>query len=64
FPEDPEGKLNTTLPRLIYCAINFGGLAFAVYRLGKMGMLPITVADWVSYIQVPVFSERAVRSIV
>ena len=53
FPADPQGKLNTLLPRLLYCAINGLGLAFAGYRINQMGLLPTHLSDWVSSIQAP-----------
>ncbi|GAB4821540.1 hypothetical protein N2152v2_008586 [Parachlorella kessleri] len=53
FPPDPQGKLNTLLPRLLYCAINGLGLAFAGYRINQMGLLPTHLSDWVSSIQAP-----------
>lgn len=57
FPPDPEGKLNTFIPRLLYCLINGGGLAFAGYRINQMGLLPTHLSDWVSSIKAPQVRE-------
>ena len=53
FPPDPEGRLNTLLPRLVFCGVNGLGLAFAAYRINLMGLLPTHLSDWVSSIQAP-----------
>lgn len=59
FPPDPEGKLNTVMPRLVYCAVNGLGLAFAAYRINLMGLLPTHLSDWVSSIDAPQVMEHS-----
>lgn len=52
-----DDKVDTTGPRLLFVAINLAGLAFAVYRLNIMGLLPTTVSDWVSSLPAPLVLE-------
>ncbi|KAL4444681.1 hypothetical protein ABPG77_002498 [Micractinium sp. CCAP 211/92] len=59
FPPDPEGELNTTLPRLTYCAIHGLGVAFAVYKINSMGLLPTHLSDWLSSMRPPTVLEHA-----
>ena len=59
FPADPEGELDTTLPRLTYCAIHGLGVAFAVYKINSMGLLPTHLSDWVSSMRPPAVLEHA-----
>lgn len=55
FPdsESDEGRLNVTLPRLLFCLINLGGLAFALWKINGMGLLPTTASDYIAALQVP-----------
>eukprot|EP00775_Hariotina_reticulata_P003950 gene3950-4204_t len=53
FPPDPEKKLDTLSPRLLYCLINLGQFVFALYKLNSMGLLPTHASDWLSAIAVP-----------
>jgi len=50
-------------PRLVYCAIHGAALAFAVYRIHLMGLLPTHLSDWVAAIQAPEVKERAVAGL-
>jgi Protein of unknown function (DUF1077) len=61
FQRDPELKMNVLVPRLLFCLIHFGGLAFAVHRINTMGLLPVHASDWVSALQVPVIKESFAR---
>jgi ER membrane protein complex subunit 4 len=63
FQPDPEGKLNVVAPRLLYCLIHAGGLAFAIYRIHLMGLLPTHLADWVASVQAPGVVDRAVTGL-
>ena len=63
FLPDPEGRLNVALPRLIFCAIHGAALAFAVYRVHLMGLLPTHPSDWIAAIQAPETKERAVAGL-
>lgn len=62
IPDDPE--LDTLTPRLVYIAINLGGLAFALSRLAGMGLIPTTAADWAWTIPVPSVATHALASII
>lgn len=63
FPADPDGKLNTALPRLLYCAVQSLGLLIALYKIHAMGLLPTNLADWVAAIRVPEVEEKSVTSL-
>lgn len=41
---DPE--LDVLSPRLLFVAIQFGGLLFTMYKLNGMGLLPTHASDW------------------
>jgi hypothetical protein len=53
FPADPEGKLDTLTPRLLYCLIQAGQLIFVLYKLNNMGLLPTHPSDWLSAAAAP-----------
>ncbi len=63
FQPDPSGRLNVTVPRAIYCLIHAAGLAFAVYRIHLMGLLPTNLSDWVAMVQAPPPVARAVTGL-
>ncbi len=63
FPPDPEKKLDTLTPRLIYCLVNGLGLAYACYRIYGMGLFPTHLTDWASTIPAPIVTEVAVSSL-
>eukprot|EP00884_Botryococcus_braunii_P016258 jgi/Botrbrau1/3315/Bobra.0048s0011.2 len=55
FPAEAseEGKLDIMLPRLLYILIQAGGLAFGLWKLHGMGLLPTHASDFVSAMSVP-----------
>ena len=55
FPESEsdDGRLNVWLPRALYCLIHLGGLAFALWKINGMGLLPTHASDYVSAMTVP-----------
>lgn len=55
FPSElsEEGKLDIVLPRLLYILIQAGGLAFGLYKLHGLGLLPTHASDFVSAMSVP-----------
>ena len=63
FQPDDEGKLNIMTPRLLYCLIHAAGLAFAIYRIHLMGLLPTHLSDWVASVQAPGTIDRAVTGL-
>ncbi|KAL3161505.1 hypothetical protein ABBQ32_010380 [Trebouxia sp. C0010 RCD-2024] len=59
IPQDQSGQLDLLKPRLVFCAIQLAGLAFALNKLQGMGLLPTNPSDYVSFLQLPVASEFA-----
>ncbi|CAB1099416.1 unnamed protein product [Ectocarpus sp. CCAP 1310/34] len=45
-----DGKISLLMPKLLFCALNFGGVCVALWKMAKMGLLPVTAADWTSYL--------------
>ncbi|KAJ2548587.1 hypothetical protein EV175_004773 [Coemansia sp. RSA 1933] len=43
-------KLDLTLQKAVYVAINVAGILFGIYRLSIMGLLPTTSSDWLAFI--------------
>ena len=52
-----EEGIDLKIPKLIYLALNILGLAMALYKTHTMGLLPVTSADWTSYIPDKMFTE-------
>lgn len=48
-----DGKLDILLPRLLYILIQAAGLAFGLYKLHGLGLLPTHASDFVSAMSVP-----------
>ena len=48
FAHDPAVDL--TLPKLAFVGCNCGMIALALWKLNTMGLLPITAADWTSFL--------------
>lgn len=48
FPADAAegGAIDVLTPRLVFCAVQAAGLAFALHRLNGMGLLPTRAADY------------------
>ena len=61
FPaaESEEGRLNTMLPRALYCLIQAGGLAFALWKVNGMGLLPTHPSDYVSAMSLPTAEQTS-----
>lgn len=59
FPADPERKLDTLSPRLVFCLIQFGQVLFGLHKLNSMGLLPTHASDWLSSVAAPVSIEHA-----
>ncbi|KAJ1732164.1 hypothetical protein H4S06_003903 [Coemansia sp. BCRC 34490] len=43
-------KLDLTMQKAVFVAINIAGILFGVYRLSIMGLLPTTSSDWLAFI--------------
>jgi hypothetical protein len=62
FPEkDP--RLNTLLPRIIYCTVHFGQLLFVLNKLNAMGLLPTHASDWMASLPVPPPAAATVQAL-
>jgi hypothetical protein len=54
FPKDDDlPQLDNLSPRLIFCAVQCLQLAFGLYKLDGMGLLPVYPSDWISTMSVP-----------
>ncbi|KAJ2745213.1 hypothetical protein GGI20_002352 [Coemansia sp. BCRC 34301] len=52
-----RSKLDLTMQKAAFVAINVAGLVFGVYRLAIMGLLPTASSDWLSFIPAKQFAE-------
>ena len=59
FPPDPDNRLEVLGPRALFCLVQACGLAFTLWKLNGMGLLPTHVSDWVTSTPVAPFRERA-----
>jgi hypothetical protein len=48
--EDSDSHVDLRLPKLIFISIQILALALAIYKCSTMGLLPLTSADWISYL--------------
>ena len=47
-----DKDVDILLPKLAWAGVQLLGVAMGVYRLGTMGLLPLTSADWISMLTV------------
>lgn len=45
-----EDGVDTRVPMLLYLGFQLMSLAVALYQCSRMGLLPVTSADWTSFI--------------
>lgn len=57
--EAGEVKLNLRLPKLIFLGFQLLSLCLALYKASTLGLLPLTSADWVSYIPDRIYAEQS-----
>ncbi|KAJ2000964.1 hypothetical protein GGI04_003934 [Coemansia thaxteri] len=50
-------KLDLTMQKAAFVAINIAGILFGVYRLSIMGLLPTTTSDWLAFIPAKHYAE-------
>ncbi|KAJ2492423.1 hypothetical protein IWW37_001470 [Coemansia sp. RSA 2050] len=50
-------KLDLTMQKAAFVAINIAGLIFGIYRLSLMGLLPTASSDWLSFIPAKQYME-------
>lgn len=55
FPErdSDEGKLNMWAPRALFCLVQLGGVAFALWKINGMGLLPTYASDYAQGLPAP-----------
>jgi hypothetical protein len=58
-PYEKEEGLSLYIPKLTFLALQVLSLGVAVYKCSTMGLLPLTSADWVSYLPERPFAEYA-----
>ena len=56
---EKEEGVDLKIPKLIFIALQILSLAVAVYKCSTMGLLPLTSADWVSYLPPVKYAEAA-----
>jgi len=44
--------VNLFLPKIVFCSLQLLALGVALYKCSTMGLLPLTSADWTSYLPV------------
>ena len=50
FKAEDLGDMDIRLPKLLFVALQLVALAAGLYQSSRMGLLPMTSADWVSFI--------------
>ncbi|KAJ2236973.1 hypothetical protein H4R99_001292 [Coemansia sp. RSA 1722] len=50
-------KLDLTMQKAAFIAINVAGILFGIYRLSIMGLLPTASSDWLAFIPAKAYSE-------
>ncbi|CAL5419386.1 unnamed protein product [Camellia sinensis] len=48
FQPYKDNKVDLLGPKLLFIALNLGGLALGVWKLNSLGLLPTHASDWVS----------------
>ncbi|KAL3771234.1 hypothetical protein ACHAWO_005174 [Cyclotella atomus] len=48
--EDPEGKVDLTSSKALFVMLNLIWLGVGMYKMASMKLLPLTSADWESYV--------------
>ena len=48
--EDPDGKVDLTSSKILFMILNLFWLGVGLYKCSKMKLLPVTSADWESYV--------------
>jgi len=61
--EEKDG-INLFMPKLVFVSLQLLALGVALYKCSTMGLLPLTSADWTSYLPEKVYSEHALSKVV
>uniref|UniRef100_A0A6N2NF92 ER membrane protein complex subunit 4 n=1 Tax=Salix viminalis TaxID=40686 RepID=A0A6N2NF92_SALVM len=48
FEPYKDSKVDLLVPKLVFIALNLGGLALGIWKLNTLGLLPTHASDWVS----------------
>ncbi|AED91596.1 TMEM85/ER membrane protein complex subunit 4 [Arabidopsis suecica] len=59
FEPFKDNKVELLMPKLVFLALNLGGLALGVWKLNTLGLLPTHASDWVSSLPPPQLNTRA-----
>lgn len=51
--KDDDPALDVLTPRVLFCAVQVLGLAFALHKLNGMGLLPTTPSDYAGLLEPP-----------
>ncbi|KAJ2717200.1 hypothetical protein H4R19_000144 [Coemansia spiralis] len=54
-----SARLDLTMQKAVFVAINLAGILFGVYRLSIMGLLPTTSSDWLAFIPPKTYTEHS-----
>ena len=58
-----EGGTNLLLPKAIFVAVQCLFLGLGLWKCGKLGLLPTTSADWVSYLPATLTNRAEVSGV-
>ncbi len=61
-PFEKEEGIDLKMPKLIYAGLQLLSLGVALYKCSTMGLLPLTSADWVSYLPVIEYQETSLNN--
>ncbi|KFK25360.1 unnamed protein product [Arabis nemorensis] len=53
FEPFKDNKVELLMPKLVFLALNLGGLALGIWKLNTLGLLPTHASDWVSSLAPP-----------
>lgn len=61
-PFEKEEGIDLKMPKLIFASLQVLALGVALYKCSTMGLLPLTSADWVSYLPKVVYKETSLNN--
>lgn len=56
---DKEEGMDLRLPKMIFISLQILALGVGIYKCSTMGLLPLTSADWVSYLPAVKYIEHS-----
>lgn len=54
-----DGTIDLLMPKLMYIGYNLLFFGMGVWKCWKLGLLPTTSADWMSYLVTPAIAESS-----